>query len=105
MQSAGCGEDLLRTAHHWREFEDRACRDGHSRSDRRDPALGRLDTGLAAYAAARRDREVALEALAQVRRRNVEDDVNRIGIECSLGAAQAANLAEVGARFDEAFGE
>ena len=64
--------------------------------DRRDTALGRLDTGLAAYAAARGDREVTLEALAQVGRRNIENDVDRIGVGRAFGAAQSSNLAEVG---------
>src|SRR5262249_12924825 len=65
----------------------------------------RFDAGLAAYAATRRDGEIALEPLAQTRGGHMQDNIHGIGFRLSLAAGDRADLAQFLARVDEALSQ
>src|SRR5207244_1496555 len=67
--------------------------------------LERLDAGLAADAATRRDHKVSLEALAEIGRGDVEDYVNCVGLGFALRPAHPPYITQLRMRIDESFGE
>jgi len=86
-------KNFLRLPHHCRHRKKCATAESDTVLERSYPPLDRLDTGLPANAAARRNGEVAFEALAQSRGGDIQDDVDRVGLRSALRIAQASNLA------------
>src|SRR6185312_16249111 len=86
-------------------LENGLCGDVKIALKRRDPALERFDTGLAANAATRRYHEIAFEPFAQRRRRHVENYIEHVGLVASLGVADSTNFADFCKARDKSFSE
>src|SRR5229473_1513867 len=93
MEPAGRRKNFLRLPHHRGHRKKCATAESDAVFERSYPPFYRFDTGLPANAAARRNGEVAFEALAQSRRRDIQDDVDRVGLGSALSIADASNLA------------
>src|SRR5579863_1478867 len=105
VQTPGRSEDVLSLAHDRRQAQNRFIGDAKAAAQGLESALERLDAGLAADAATRRDSEIALQALAQPGRGNAQYDVEDVGLGAAVGGADAAHLVDLAARGDKALGE
>src|SRR5208282_3943819 len=105
VKSTRRGEDHLLSAHFRAEAEQHRWGNSGIASRRCDTPADGVDRGLAAKPAARRNREVALQSLAQLFSRRVKDDIDDVRFRPSIAPADAANLIDFASRGDKSFRE